>query len=534
MLALALFVALPPAQANVVPGLDVRLSAMRSIGLMGRSGTFPNGLNGISFDTTVCNEGTVEVPWFQPMNLRHPKIAFLIAAERDGRLVQLSGASYVKHGFFAANAPGCGTSCQRPGGNPGEFLGLGCSDTYAISNNGDNFYLGPAEEIDPWFGTWERTCSLFDRGFPDVGAPENCDGRRSLTRTDAAALGPTHSRVEVSDEDLIVGGPLFFQGHYVVEGQAEDTRDDNLGSRPFSASWNGSLRDLTPTGQLLPGSVLERWSGALVTSATDGGLDGRVYAGARVSGPVEGFYRYEYALHNRDHARGIGGLRIPLCVGARVRAFGFRDIDRDPLDDWSATLRNGELVFTQRGRPLTWNTIYNFWFECDAAPVDAALTLEAGLSPARQTTFTLPSRAPLGLYSVYRGPGCARGQAPTLFPVGTPARATLGNASFGLSSAGNAPLEANFLHVSPTPGAFTLRGCTVWLGARNVLGSVVMSDASGLAAHLLPIPNDLALEGRTFAFQAAGRRPAGGVLFGDYELSDGILVRLGNTLSDCP
>lgn len=533
-LVLGSLVAPAAAQVNVVPGLDVRLSAMRSIAVMGRTGSFPSGLNGIAFETTVCNQGTVEVPWFQPMNSRHPKIAFLIAGERDGRFVQLSGASYVKHGFFAANGTGCQTACTRPSGNPGEYLGLGCSDTYATSNNGDNFYLGPPDEIDPWLGTWVRGCSLFDRGFPDVGAPDNCDGRRSLTHTQAALLGPTQSRVEVGDPDLLAGGALFFQGHYVVEGMEEAARDDSLGSRQFTADWTGSSWNLVPSGPLVPGSVLQRWGGALVTSALNGGQDGRVYAGLRVSGPVEGFYRYEYALHNRDNVGGIGALHVPLCSGARVRAAGFRDIDGDPANDWSIELKGSELVFTHRGTLLAWNTIHNFWFESDAAPADAALTLASGAPPARQTFFALPSRAPLALHAVHTGPGCSRATPPTLFPVGSPPRASLGNASFGLASTGNAPLELNYLYSSAGAGAFPLGRCTALLGPRAVLGSVVTSDANGVATHAAPIPNDFALEGRVFALQAVGRVPGNGALFRDFELSDGILVRLGDAIPDCP
>jgi len=533
----ALLLLLPPglgAQANVVPGLDVRLSAMRSIAAIGRTGSFPDGINGIAFDTTVCNEGTVELPWFQPMNVRHPKIAFLVAGLRDGRLVQLSGRSYVKHGFFAANSPGCGTPCIRPGGDPGEYLGVGCADTYAISNNGDNFYLGPPDEVDPWLGTWDKACSLFDRGFPTVAAPEDCDGRRSLTRTAAAALGPVHSRVQVSDAELLAGGPLFFQGHYVVEGQAEALRADNLGSRGFTATWSGSAWDLAPGSPLLAGTVLLQWPGAEVTSATNGALDGRVYCGLLVSGPVEGFYRYEYALHNRDSARGIGALRIPLCSGARVRAAGFRDADGDPASDWSVARQANELVFAARTALLPWNTIHNFWFESDAAPADAALQLSAGAPPSRPSHFALPARAPLALHAVHTGPGCALGVPPTLFPLGAPPRATLGNASFALGSSGNAAQQPSALYFTPGAGTGSFPPCTLRLGPRPVLASLVTSDAAGLAVHPVPIPNDIGLEGRVFSLQALARRPGAGVLLSDWELSDGLLVRVGDALAGCP
>ena len=43
----------------------------------------------------------VDVPWLQAMAEDHPFIAFLLVRESNGRLVQISDHSYVKHGFFA-------------------------------------------------------------------------------------------------------------------------------------------------------------------------------------------------------------------------------------------------------------------------------------------------------------------------------------------------------------------------------------------------------------------------------------------------
>lgn len=526
---------LSAAQANAVPGLDVRLSAMRELAVFGRLGAFPSGMNGIAIETTVCNEGTLEVPWMQPMNPDHPFIAFLVASVRDGRIVQLSNRSYVKHGFFALNGRSCGTCVPPSSGSVGEYLGLGCSDTYATSNNGDSFYLGPPDELDPWLGVWQRRCSLFDRGFPDVGAPDNCDGRRSLTHQAAAALGPVETRVQVSDEDLLLGGRLCCQSQYVVKGMADAARDDSLGSRAFSATWSGIRWNFSPTSTLLPGTILQQWPDATVGSNTDGSEDGRVYAAVKVTGPVEGFYRYEYALHNRDHARGVGTLRIPLCSGARARAAGFRDSDGDPGNDWVVEVKKDEVEFVHKGSPLAWNSIFNFWFESDAAPEQADLALiPFGASPT-EIGFFVPSRAPTALYNVHLGPGCALGTPPTLYAIGTPARAELGNQSFGLASSGNRPRQPNFLLRGAKSGMRDLLGCTLWTGAGgSMLVSTVITDANGVAAHAGPIPNNIALEGRVLRFQAVGFDLGNGRLFSDFELSDGLLVRFGSAIPRCP
>ena len=525
------------AQVNADPLLDVRLSQMREIDAMGREGLFPNGMNGVAFETTVCNEGLVDIPWRQPMNVAHPKIAFLVASVRNGRMEQISDRSYLKHGFFALNGRGCNVDCINPGGTVGEALGIGCSDTYGTANNGDAYYLGAPDEVDPWLGTWNKVCSVFDRGIPDVGAPDNCDGRRSLTHSMATALGPVGSRIHITDEDLILGGSFFFQGQYIVEGLPDAGRDNALASRGFSALWNGSRWNLDVVGALVPGSILQRWPGATVTSGTNGNDDGRVYVGLVVSGPVDGFYRYEYALHNRDSARGVGGLRIPLCPGARVRAAGFRDFDGLGATDWSAALAGNELVFSSNGAHQPWNTIFNFWFESDAAPGDAAVTLEAGLPGPGAAAFVIGARAPIELPNRFLGPGCALGTPPTLFAVGTPARATLGNASFGVASTGNAAGEPSWLYLGLQSGATSFRGCTVWIGpnlASFGFASVALSDASGRAVHSGPIPPDPALEGLRLRLQTVARRPGGGVLLSNLELSDGLEVLVGSVTPSCP
>ena len=525
---------LASAQANAVPGLDVRLVSMRDIGIWGRLGSFPDGINGLAIETTVCNEGTVEVPWLQAMNPHHPMIAFLVASVRDGRIVQISNRSWVKHGFFALNGRACQTPCVSPA-EVGKYLGIGCSDTYSVFNNADSYYLGPPDELNPWLGTWRVRCSLFDRGFPDVGSPDNCDGRRSLTRTAANMLGQVQTRVQVSDRDLLLGGTFCFQSHYVVEGMPEAARDDALASRTFSASNNGAFWALEPIGTLLPGTILRRWPDATVTSNTNGSQDGRIYVGVKVTGPVEGFYHYEYALHNRDNNRGVGELVIPKCFGARVRAAGFRDPDGLASNDWSVRVKKAEIEFQHAGAPLAWNSIFNFWFESDAAPSEAQLGLMPFGATPDETGFSVSSQAPTALYNVHLGPGCATDTPPTLYAIGTPARAELGNATFGVASSGNRPFQQNFLFVGPKSGSRNLLGCTLWTGGGPaVLVSTTTSDASGVATHLGPIPNDIGLEGRVYRFQALGVDPGRGRLFADFELSEGLLVRLGNAILECP
>jgi len=534
--ALSALASMGAAQSNQNPNLDTRLSNLGGFEVFGRVGAFPIGTNGVAFGTTVCNDGSEEVPWFQPMNAHHPTIGFLIARVTDGRIEQISDRSFVKHGFFAANTTGCGRPCQQPGvGSIGEHLGIGCSDTYASANNGDNFYLGPPDEIDPWLGTWTGLCSHFDRGEPPVAAPNDCNGLRSFTHSMGTALGPVAHRIHLDDADLLAPGTFYYQGQYVIEGEPEAARDDNLGSRQFVPTFNGNRWELQQTGTLLHGSVLQRWSGAQLASAKNGGDDGRVFVALKVSGPVDGFWHYEYALHNRDNRRGLGALRIPLCADARVRATGFRDADDDPADDWTATRAGGELVFGTLTSPLRWNTLYNVWFDSDAAPAAGALGLDEFEPGAGLSSLALALDAPLVLSSVYLGAGCSAATPPTLFASGTPAAATLGNASFALVSAGNEPGQANLLRFALGSGSAVVQGCTLWIGgAGSSLASSVISDGAGRATHAAPIPPDPALEGVSVRTQVFGRVSGTGALFGHFDASDGLLVRVGSVLPGCP
>jgi hypothetical protein len=519
------------AQSNTNNQIDCKLAAIDDLRALGRTGTFPDGINGCAFATTACNDGLAQISWQQAMDPDHPFITFLLAREHDGRFEQISDRSYVKHGFFALSSSFCG-SCSP---TDGTVLGLGCSDTYSVGNNGDNFWLGPADEIDPWLGIWDPVCSHFDTGEPAVAPPNDCNGQRSLSSSQASALGAVGHRIRVKDADFDVPGASFwFQGMYIIETEGDRTRNDNSSSRAFTPSWTGSSWNLVEVGSQQFGSVIERWTGATIKSSTNGTDDGRLYLGGKVTGPVGGFYRYEFAIQNRDNNRGVGALRIPVCPGARVRNIGFGDIDDDAGNDWSGSVVGNEVVWSTGDNPVDWNTIYNFWFESDAAPLTETINLDQFDPGPGAATVAISNHAPTGLFNVYLGAGCALDTPPTLTAN---SQATLGNAGFGLQSSGNAPMQPSILRFSVTPGSFLFGGCTFHTGPSPASSSnvvTVLSDASGDIAINAPVPNNLALEGVTLNLQTLGRDPGNGTLFGSYELSDGLQVRLGNSVAGCP
>ncbi len=381
------------AQSNAVPGTDVSLGVLGGLKVWGRVGTFPNGVSGASMTTTSCNVGTQKVGWFATMNPDHPFITFIFAREENGRFEQISDRSYVKHGFFATNQSSCG-QCPAPGSD-GQHLLPGCSDTYDVNNNGDQYYLGPPDEVDPWLGVWTSQCSHFDKGEPPVPPPQDCDNIRSFTSQQAGALGPVGHRVNLPDAELNHPGATFwYQGAYVIKGEPEANRENNMCSRGFNATFNGTNWVLSAIAGQMSGTLLNRWSGATVTSNTNGADDGRLYVAVRVTGPVGGVYHYEYAVHNRDNARGVGALHIPIPSGANVQNLGFHDVDFDPTTDWTPSVTATEIVFQTAAHPQEWNSIFNFWFDSNAGPIAGSVALDEFLpglgSPSVSVSTTVP------------------------------------------------------------------------------------------------------------------------------------------------
>ncbi|MEZ6037723.1 MAG: hypothetical protein R3F29_09605 [Planctomycetota bacterium] len=371
------------AQSNTVPGLDGRLEILDNITYWGRRGAaYPGGQVGLSMRNTMCNPGSVSIPWFAAMQSDHPKFGFLITRLVGDRMEQINEWSYCKHAFTSASTSGACGPCNGIGGT---MMGVTCSDTYSAGNNASQYWLGPPEEIDPWLGTWNPVGSYFDQGDPNVGSPANMDGNRSLSNTQVNAFDAVKNRVTVNEADLITPGAQYFYAIQLIHaGEAVANRDDNIKYRGFTPSWNGSSWSVSNSGvgQTF-GSVLEAWPGATVNSGGNGNDDGRFFVGCKVTSIGGGQFHYEYAVHNVDNSRAGATFRIPIDAGATASNYSFRDIDQDPLNGWTAARVGNQIVFTAPGNnPLEWNTIYNFGFDANIAPGSGLVTLdEARIGP---------------------------------------------------------------------------------------------------------------------------------------------------------
>ena len=517
-------------QSNSIPGVDCFLYDIDSPTAWGRQGpAHPGGEIGFTSANFICNSGTVEIPFQGAMSAAHPKFAFMITRLSDDRMEQISDRSHCKHAFGSLNFnQGPCTPCQDP--NNFNIMGIGCFDVYGASTNANRRYLGPADEIDPWLGTWNPVGSYFDQGDPNVGPPQNTDGIRSLVNsmTSTAAMGSVKNRVTVQEQDLLVpNASYFYMMHVIIEGEAVGARDNNLMSRGLDLSWNGSTWNEANVGTAQSGSVLTRWPGATLNIAGNGNDDGRIAVAVKVTGPTDGRWHYEYAVHNIDNSRGAASFRVPVCPTAAIDNLSFNDIDDNGINDWAATVSNGEIVWSAPiDNALRWNMLFNFSFDSDAAPTAGNATFDQALIGPGAASITVPTEVPGNLPNVNLGAGCGT-PSTSLWGNGLP---TTPNPNYSMTIEG-APATATFVFFSfGQTNTVIGPGCTQYLqGATPTTYGFFLTDAAGRATAPLTIP--AGLTPTTVYFQAAALLPNGPAL-GVFGLSNGLAVRVGQT--GCP
>jgi hypothetical protein len=386
------------AQSNTVPGLDGRLTVIDDLTYWGRRGAaHPNGQVGLSMLNTMCNPGSVNIPWAAAMQSNHPMFGFQLVRVLNDRIEQINDWSFVKHAFTSTNFSGaCGT-CQNPG--TGSLMGINCSDTYGAGNNGDRVWLGPPSEVNAWLGTWNPVGSYFDIGDPaQAGYPAAADGVRSLTQ---GVFDVVRNRMTVNESDLLTPGAVYFYGIQLIHrGEAVANRGDNLASRgttpsydAVSGTWSFPNNAVAQTY----GSILTRWPGATVEVGQNGNDDGRFFVASKATSLGGGNYHYEYAVHNVDNDRGGATLRIPIDAGAVASNFSFGDIDNNALNNWTAARVGNEIVFTAPGNnPQNWNTIYNFGFDANFAPGNGAVQIDEARVGPGALFVTIGAKTPSG------------------------------------------------------------------------------------------------------------------------------------------
>ncbi|MBL8754272.1 MAG: hypothetical protein JNK15_13300 [Planctomycetes bacterium] len=522
------------------PNYNASLTNISGVTDWGRRGAaYPGGEVGISIQNQLCNPGTIPVEWREPggnigstIQSDHPKFGFLVCKEVNGRFVQISDASYCKHAFYALASPStCGGTCQPPA-VAGTQLGVSCSDIYSASNNASRTYLGPPMEINPWLGTWPSTGNYFDVGDPaNAGYPLPADGLRSLSTSGWDAV---KNRVTLREADITNGATMYYQVHVVIEGERIENRNNNTMSRPFSMTYAGgsgqSAWNSTTLGTATLGTILTQWTGATLGEGTNGGTfthldaDGRFQVAVKVTGPVNGFWHYEYAVLNIDNHRGGASFKLPVCPTGRVQNIGFRDIDQNALNNWTASVAGGFITWSDtNNNPHNWNTVYNFYFDSDVGPTSGTAVIDQARVGPGALFVNVPTTVPGLQTAVWLGAGCGA-PATNLFANG---QATAGNAGYQLhlTSDPNTPMLLVFSSTSSLTNLAP--GCDAYVDLLNYsVVDLYLTNGAGLAVVPAPLaPGVLPID---LTVQAASFNPAPPVL-GLFGLSNGLTVRVAGT-----
>lgn len=372
--------------------LDVAISRLSGLTYKNRVGSYPTGRIGMACNTTACNVGNVDVPWFAQMDPRHPFIFQNLYRIHDGRLEQV-GLSWAKHGFYAADSgAGCG-DCQY--NRADDYLNLGCQDTYSDGNNSDRTWLGPRYEINPRTGDWEPCGSHFDNAS---GTPNDC--RQSHF---SGGHGPIDHLLRADEQHLTdANDEYFFETLYVVKDDVNPL--NNVAYRPVVFDYNGSTWDITHQEQMVLYPVMMTWGDMQsIASPRD---EGDAMVSVEVNDNGNGTWRYSYAVYNHSVDRQIGGLHVPHANGAAVSGLGFHAPleDEEPYDtsDWSSDLDGTDVSWAcesfdvnEWSNSLRYGTVYTFWFDADQPPSLTTATLDM-FQPGASESLTVNTLGPGG------------------------------------------------------------------------------------------------------------------------------------------
>ena len=378
--------------ANPVAGPDVIVGDIPDVEHYTTAGPV-NGKRAYAFGTTSCNLGSTRLIWDDTTNV-YPVISQNMYLVANGRIEQV-GQAWLKHGFCALQGNVC-CSCQ-PGGNC-DALFPGCSDPYSAGLNGSQGGLGPKHEIDAAAGY----------------IPLNWNGNGTVEPGDTAQR--LYKRLQVLQTDLAPqGGVHLFASSYV---QPEDSEFGNdLNSQSYrrvtvnQSTFNISLSGTTQRGRaaiyawqdhglglntpdpnvqitVVNDPSAPRHNNTGIPGIADGG---HYFAGVKVTDMGGGIWHYEYAIQNMTSDRSGGKFRIPLPPDAVITNASFHDVpyhSGEPYSntDWNVVWAPGasEISFqsTQtfaqnpNSNALRWDTLYNFRFDCNVAPVAGNATID--------------------------------------------------------------------------------------------------------------------------------------------------------------
>jgi hypothetical protein len=380
---------------GTVPGPDVIVGDLNGLS---QPDTAAAGTQvGISVGTDSCNNGQVDLDWFQTPNNDHPVIPQNLyrmsgGATNDERFEQI-GQSNVKHAFTALMDNICGFGCNGVGGT---HLGSGCSDPYVVSLNsgGSSHNLGSRAWINPFTGA-------FPRG--DSATPPNSHTGHSHNSVSHRML------VEINDLNTTLnpGATYYAEAQYITPHEyvwcqahpGQCNMYNNVSYRRYNVS--GTTGPFTfPTGgftTVRTRAAITAWTGATINQfEPDPGNDGIGFVAYKVTNPSAGVWHYEYAVYNENLDRSIQSFSVPLGPGITVTNIGFHAPPQQPgwandgtvgsagysSTPWTPAQTSDSLTWNSEtfaqnpnANAIRWGTLYNFRFDSNRPPQTTNATI---------------------------------------------------------------------------------------------------------------------------------------------------------------
>ena len=413
---------------DAVPGPDIIVGDLPDMQQFGAGAVQGVTQVGLGVATTACNNGNVEVDWFELPDTNHnviPQNLYRMSggANNNDRFEQI-GQSWLKHAVFATQGNACGFGCTPAANN--QHLGVGCSDTYDAGLNASQDFLGSRAWVNPFTGVF----------------PSN-----SATHAGHVHTGQSHMIIVVQNDlntTLNPGATYYAEAQYVnpqeynwcqahagqcnMYNNASYRRFNVTGTTSFSFSPVGATVRMTPAIMAWPGATIQ-------TIEPAPGVDGRAFITYKVTGPVAGLYHYEYAIYNQNLDRGIQSFMVPmLLIPAAGDTIGPQNIEfhappQHPgwtndgtqgdagysSTEWSSSISVGTSLtwssetFAQNpnANAIRWGTLYNFRFDSTAVP-----------QAANATIGFFKTGAPI--FVAIQGPGPVGGPSPPPTPTPTP------------------------------------------------------------------------------------------------------------------
>jgi hypothetical protein len=396
-------------------GPDVIIGDLPSMGNYANVGS----IDAFSVGTTSCNIGDQNLLWVA-QSVNHPVIP-----QNMYRLKTVDGAarfeqirmSWMKHGFTALT----GNLCCTCNGQGGPVLGVGCSDPYSASLNGQQITtvggLGPRFQVNPHSGAF-----IWPYMFRNLAHIPHT----SITR-----------RLQVHVDDLnpaLNGGALYYiEAQYITPDDATAQNQDNnaayrriniTGTNPnYTATVTGTtVRELPAirAWKLIDPSVTETMVSTPEAPNTGGDTTGVAILSAKATDLGGGITRFEYALYNMNSDRAFSAFEVPAGPGLTISNISFHDVpyhSGDGFDsapdrvrdfdgtDWVGTNDGAavrwEMVPSEpieNSNALRWATLFNFRFDANVPALAGEATLRffkavPGAPASIQAATVVPAQA---------------------------------------------------------------------------------------------------------------------------------------------